>query len=317
MSCPIHQGDNPNGCCIFLNNNSVYNWKCWTSECEKIYGRSIISFIKALLSKKQNVTYNYTEEWIKSFIANNKEPILQKELVFSHTPISKLETLNRIQFRSKLAIPAKYYLERGFSKDTLNKFDVGLCLDKKNSFYMRIVIPVYDELGYNVIGQISRSQNGKCDKCNYYHFPNRDCPSNSLEQYWASKWLNSKGFPKSTMLYNIWNAGNFIKKTGTAIIVEGQGDVWKLNEAGIYNCVGLFGRDLSRTQTSLLKKYGATKIVPLMDNDNAGIQAKEKIIKNTQNQFEILDILYNGKDIGELDIAYINEKIKPFIGDLK
>ena len=91
------------------------------------------------------------------------------------------------------------------------------------------------------------------------------------------KWLNSKGFNSGACLYNYWNAKDHISETSTAILVEGQGDVWRLDEAGIYNVVGMFGCSLGGQQRLILERSGALKLVVMTDADEAGQKARDKI----------------------------------------
>jgi 5S rRNA maturation endonuclease (ribonuclease M5) len=319
-ACPIHGGDNSSGLNIFLDGQTIVgNWKCWTHECEKEYGNDIISFIRGILSNRdRELSEEETIEWIKEFLKKpNIKPLNEiKELINAGISKPKIKPISKIAFRRDLIIPAKYYLNRGYKAETLNKFDVGLCLNKKNPFYMRIVVPVYDENGYNVIGQVARSQNSECPFCSKYHFPNKPCPANNLEKYWAEKWLNSQGFSKSKTLYNIWNARKYIQDTKTAILVEGQGDVWRMDEAGIYNTVGMFGKDLGYEQSQLLKKINVKNLIIITDNDEAGDKGYINIYKKYKNKYNIYRIELETKDLGDMSINDINSVIKPKIKEI-
>ena len=62
------------------------------------------------------------------------------------------------------------------------------------------------------------------------------------------------------------NPGNIgskekIRETRTALLVEGQGDVWRMHEAGLINTVGMFGSSLSDAQARILETSGALNIV--------------------------------------------------------
>lgn len=102
------------------------------------------------------------------------------------------------------------------------------------------------------------------------------------------KYLFSEGFRKTDYLYNYDNAIKRAQEIGCIFLVEGQGDVWKLYEAGVYNAVGLFGKDISRSQRSLLLKSGVTKLVILTDNDQAGREAKIKIKRDMSRMFKLI-----------------------------
>ena len=93
--------------------------------------------------------------------------------------------------------------------------------------------------------------------------------------------------------------------------MEGQGDVLRLWESGIKNCVGIFGSHLSDSQEFLLQRTGAVNIVILTDNDDAGETCRSEIKDRLSNFFNIISLKPEKKDVGEMTVEEINEKIKP------
>ena len=69
------------------------------------------------------------------------------------------------------------------------------------------------------------------------------------------------------------------------ILVEGQGDVWRMHEADYKNCVGIFGSSINDDQLLLLEQSGALNIVILTDFDTAGQKAAQQIIKKCGRRF--------------------------------
>ena len=206
----------------------------------------------------------------------------------------KRKTLNytRSEVRKALKRPAKYYLRRGYSAEILDKFDVGVCADRTKPMRSRVVVPVYDVDFKKVVGCVGRLQNEEYDA----HNP---------------KWKNSKGFSKSEYLYGNWIAKDHIRKTKTIVLVEGQGDVWRLHEAGIENAVGLFGSKLSDAQSRRIQTSGAFNIVVLTDNDDVGKKAKQEIVDKMGRSFNIITPTFTTKDIGEMTVDQINKHLKP------
>ena len=92
-------------------------------------------------------------------------------------------------------------------------------------------------------------------------------------------------------------------------MVEGQGDVWRLYEAGVRNVVGLFGKDISATQRSLLLKSGVTGLVVLTDNDQAGRESKIKINRELGRLFNLFFPVTYGKDLGDTSVEKIRAEI--------
>jgi DNA primase len=89
------------------------------------------------------------------------------------------------------------------------------------------------------------------------------------------KYLNSPETPvfhKGTMLYNMHQAKNAIRKEELAILVEGQFDVLRLVLAGMENVVAPLGTALTPDQASLLRRF-APSVVLMYDSDAAGQRA--------------------------------------------
>ncbi len=311
FACPIHGGDNTSAVSIFISGSKIVgNWKCFTRECEKDYGRGILGFIKGVLSVQNNkeATFGEAVRWAKNFVGGVEyeatPTMTHNDFINITDNFNKKETLlpgsiSKAEFRKKLVIPAKYYIDRGFELKTLDKFNIGVCLDKSERFFSRVVVPVLNDSGEVVVGSVARTTQPHCDICNKYHFANRPCPQNNLEEIWSQKWLNSTGFRKSSYLYNYWNAKEHIRQSGEVILVEGQGDVWRLDEAGIYNACGMFGCELHEEQMIILEKSGAMTIWVLTDDDKAGIQAREKISKMCARLYNLKFVKLKYKDIGE------------------
>lgn len=304
--CPIHEGDNRTAFNINVNeeNEDHYGkWFCNTQGCHNTKnGNDIISLTWMLLDKKFNKTHTFTEvlTFCQKFCSNVKV----NTSFTSRTPydaIDKLlkrgrhieETPNRItrsMVRQRLIFPSQHYIDRGFSKDILDFFDVGLCMKSDSQMYQRVVFPVYDEKDKYMVGCIGRTINND-----------------------PKKWLMLKGFTKSNFLYNYGKAIDHISRTATIILVEGQGDVIRLWDAGIKNVVGIFGSKISDSQEFLIQKTGALNIIVMSDNDKAGQACKKDIYDRLQYLFNIDTIKLPKNDPGDMTIDEINQIIKPQI----
>ena len=92
------------------------------------------------------------------------------------------------------------------------------------------------------------------------------------------KYLNSPEtaiFKKGEILYALDIAKNYIQKTGTAVLVEGQMDVISSHQAGVENVVGTSGTAITDSQMTMLKRY-ADVVVLALDGDNAGVEATKR-----------------------------------------
>ncbi|MAF25454.1 hypothetical protein CL634_07760 [bacterium] len=172
----------------------------------------------------------------------------------------------------------------------MDKFDVGVCLDSTKPMYNRVVAPVYDDDFKYIVGCVGRVQN---------------------ENHNGKKWVNSKNFHTGSYLYGYWLAKEKIRELKTVILVEGQGDVWRMHEAGIENVVGIFGSSLSDSQSRTLETSGAFTIVIMTDNDEAGKKAKNSIKSKCSRIFNIVEPEFDHKDVGDMTVEQINLELKP------
>ena len=113
-------------------------------------------------------------------------------------------------------------------------------------------------------------------------------------------------------------AKDYIKESGVAILVEGPGDVWRLEEAGIHNSLAVFGSSLTDSQQIILESSGALCLVLLFDTDSAGTKAKEKVQSSLSRMFNILnpDFPEGYKDIGEMKTEEVKEFLVPILEKL-
>ncbi len=315
MSCPIHTSSKAESLSVFTSGEtSVGNFVCWTHHCESEVGRGAVNLITELLRIKNGHSNLTDAVKLVEKITGSKSIALgsyDNELRRFNQMVSRLSreieapkiVTTRDYVRSNLTIPAKYYIDRGYSSQTLDAFDVGFCNKRTQQMYMRVVVPVYDITGKFLIGCVGRTINEKCHICNKYHYKNNLCPSNPLEEKWANKWINSDGFRSGNTLYNIWNAATIAQEKQKLILVEGQGDVWRLWESGIKNCVGLFGCKLTDSQFDLIESIGITDIYLALDSDTEGVLGRERIYQKLKNYYNVHNIdLTNYKDVGEMSI---------------
>lgn len=306
--CPIHGGDNGEGACIFIDGSKTKgNWRCWTHCCEKDFGQNMIGFIRGVLSKKEGKEVNFYRALNFSLSFLNKKILDIPEEKISETihEINKVNelvnrrpeknnlNLSREQVIQTLNIPSEYYIGRGYLPETLVAFDVGECYNSSKQMHNRAVVPIYD---------IDGSYAG--------------CTGRALNDETKPKWFNSKGFKKALYLYGVSVTMPYIKQTNTVVLVEGQGDVWRLYEAGIKNCAGIFGSDLSEDQLVALEEMEIFNIVILTDTDEAGEKAAEGIKNKGGRRFNYYRPKISKKDIGEMTIEEINTELKPQIKGL-
>lgn len=295
--CPIHEGSDNNHALSISTEMMV--WRCWTRGCHDAHGKDIFNFVKAVLASRtsKEITFSDALKYIcKIYKINSKNISIEKreqespnELseivkIFNDNKqksetrsISKIETMDR----------SPYFEGRGFKTETLKFFDVkdAVC---SGAMKNRAVIPVHD-CDAELVAYIGRS----------------------TKSYVSPKFIFTKGFKKTDYLYNYHRAIDSITEKACVFLVEGQGDVWRLYEAGVKNCVSIFGREVSEAQKLILLNMNITKIVVLTDNDQSGRESKFKIQREFSRLFSLKFPILNKKDIGEMTIDQVKELILP------
>ena len=335
MSCPIHGGDNDSALNLYYTGDSYRgNWKCRTHQCENTFKSSIIGFIRGRLShikygwenpNDQMVPFQEALNYAMSFanqtlgdIKVSRKELEKNSFVNAVKHLVKPEQQNiprvkRSTVISGLSIPSKYFLGRNFSEAILRKYDVGDCLHSAKEMSGRAVVPIYDDEHEYMVGCTGRSVQPKCENCNHYHSTDSACPD-QYEKYLHKKWRHNKGFNAEDTLYNFWNAKDFIKQTGTVILVESPGNVWRLEEAGIHNSVCLFGSSLKDKQRMLLDTSGAMTIITIMDNDSAGKDGQKSVEDKCKRIYNVKHInIIDYPDVAEMPVQSIIDEIIPQI----
>ncbi|MBI3955065.1 toprim domain-containing protein, partial [Candidatus Gottesmanbacteria bacterium] len=118
-----------------------------------------------------------------------------------------------------------------------------------------------------------------------------------------AKYINSPETPvyhKGSTLYGMDVTKEYIKKSGEAVIVEGEFDFLSSFQSGVVNAVAIKGSALTEDQVLLLKRYTENLIMAL-DSDFAGNEAARRGIEvadNTGLTVKVVRLLY-GKDPAE------------------
>jgi len=180
--------------------------------------------------------------------------------------------------------------KKGFSDDII--FQAGLTIKKDRGGYIdrfrsRLMFPIADAHG-NVVGFTGRILQDEVGK-----------NGQPLAKYVNSP--QTATYNKSAVLYGFDKAKSSIKKTGVAVIVEGNMDCLTSHQFGVENVVAMSGTALTQEQILLLKR-GAKKLVFAFDQDAAGFQAIIRALDHAlQSGLDITILrLPFGKDPDEL-----------------
>jgi len=189
------------------------------------------------------------------------------------------------------AIGLSYFKERGFTDDTIKKFDLGYCLDQWDGFTKAALNKGY-QLNYLEKTGLTIVKDDAADKDNkktFDRFKGRVMfPIHSMSgrvlgfggriltnDKKAAKYLNSPEsdiYHKSKVLYGIYHAKQAIAKEDNCYLVEGYTDVIQMYQRGIHNVVSSSGTALTSDQIRLINRL-TKNITVLFDGDAAGLRA--------------------------------------------
>ncbi|RFS24994.1 DNA primase [Chitinophaga silvatica] len=181
-------------------------------------------------------------------------------------------------------IGLSYFEERGFTEETIKKFQLGYCLNTFNSFSQSALDKGYNLEYLQKTGLVTIRNDQPAD--NYRGrviFPIHNQSGKILgfgarilgKSDRAPKYINSPEndiYVKSRVLYGTYFARHSIDKLNECLLVEGYTDVISLHQAGVENVVASSGTSLTQDQLRLIKKY-TNNLTILYDGDSAGVKA--------------------------------------------
>lgn len=191
-------------------------------------------------------------------------------------------------------------------KKLINYFEIGYA-PQDNSIYVFLKNKNFDDFAINNSSLVTSNVENKNFFNNRITFPIKDEQGNvvafsarDITNLASPKYLNSAEtivFKKSKVLFNFYNAKQYIKDTNEVYLVEGQFEVVALYRIDVKNAIALMGTNLTKSHLELLK---GNTINLFFDNDNAGINATYKNMKI---------ILYYANELN-LKINFINNTLQ-------
>src|SRR5690606_30142538 len=182
------------------------------------------------------------------------------------------------------AIGLSYFKERGFTLETIKKFNLGYSLDEWQAFTDEALSKGYnidylEKTGLTIVKDEKRFDRFK----GRVMFPIQSMSGRVLgfggriltNDKKAAKYLNSPEseiYHKSKILYGIFHAKQAIAKEDNCYLVEGYTDVIQFYQTGIKNVVASSGTALTPEQIRLINRL-TKNITVLFDGDAAGMRA--------------------------------------------
>jgi DNA primase len=172
-----------------------------------------------------------------------------------------IKRLNQQALESPRAM--RYYSGRLITEASVKKFQLGYS-EKQDMVTIPVAAPDGMEVGF-----VGRSIEGKDFK-------------------------NTPGLPKSKILFNLHR----VKTSNRVYVVESSFDAIRLDQVGI-PAVATLGAMVSTKQIELLRKYFNSVFV-IADNDEAGGNMRDKIIKSLGAMVTTVKLDSAYKDIGDM-----------------
>lgn len=232
------------------------------------------------LAKKYNIEIEETElSQEEKEVANEKESLF---LVSEFAAKYFHDTLLNVE--EGKAIGLSYFKERGFTNETIKKFNLGYSPTQWDAFTKEALGKGYkleflEKTGLTIVGEDKQFDRFKARVM----FPIQSMSGRVLgfggriltQDKKAAKYLNSPEsdlYHKSKVLYGIFHAKQSIAKLDNCFLVEGYTDVIQMHQAGIENVVASSGTALTPDQIRLINRL-TKNITVLFDGDAAGLRA--------------------------------------------
>ena len=181
-----------------------------------------------------------------------------------------------------------YYKERGFTEETIKKFQLGYSPKQKDTLSKEAIKSSFqqkylEDSGLSIIKNKSALDRFRERMMFPIHsFSGRvlGFGGRTLQKDNKAKYVNSPEsliYLKSKILYGIYFAKQHISKQNNCFIVEGYTDVISLHQAGVENVVSSSGTSLTSEQIKLINRF-TKNISILFDGDAAGLKASFRSI---------------------------------------
>ena len=232
------------------------------------------------LAKRYNIEIEEEEQTPEQIAENTARESLLLVLGFGQ----KTFTGNLLKTEEGQAIGLSYFKERGFSQETIEKFDLGYCFDRYDSFGNKALEAQYNRKFLVDSGLCIERENKLLDRFKgRVMFPIHNLSGRVIafggrtlrNDKKVAKYINSPEtdvYHKSKIVYGIYQAKSEIIKKDNCFVVEGYTDVVSLHQAGIHNVVASSGTSLTVEQIRLIKRY-SNNLTIMYDGDDAGIKA--------------------------------------------
>lgn len=276
------------------------------------------------LAKKYNIEIEEDREQTDE----QKEELKQRESLYIVSEFAKkyfVEQLHQTEEGQNIGLA--YFKERGFTDETIGKFELGYSPATRNAFTETAEKKGFGKNILEASGlSIYKDSDFGIDRFRErVIFPIHSFSGRVLgfggrilrSDVKAAKYLNSPEseiYHKSKILYGIYQSKQAILKENECLLVEGYTDVVSLHQAGIENVVASSGTALTPDQIRLIKRL-TPNVTILYDGDAAGIKASFRGIDLIlEQELNVKVLLFpEGQDPDSFAQKNSSEEIKTYI----
>ena len=301
--CPFHGEKSPS----FFVDERIGHWRC--------FGCSESGDVFSFLEKYDNLTFREALEYLADragikltqFNESQDDKLRRRVLAV----LEKAAAYWQENLRSSQGEKARDYLaKRATSADSIKAFSLGYASDdwramttylKEQKFTSAELVAaglviekntgnIYDRFRDRLMFPL-RNHRGQI-----VGFSGRTLSGDETE----AKYINSPEtilYHKAKMLYGLSENANFIKKSGSMVVVEGEFDMLSSLQAHVDNVVAIKGSALTPEHAKIMARFVKTVLLAL-DSDAAGIKATAhalEVLREQNLELKVI-ILPAGKD---------------------
>ncbi|HEY8919870.1 MAG TPA: DNA primase [Chitinophaga sp.] len=281
--CPFHNEKSPS----FTVSPSKEIYKCFGcgasgNTISFLMEHEKYSYVEALRWLAQKYNVEIEEKEVSAEV--KQQQLLADSLYIINNFAREYFTKTLLETEEGQNVGLSYFEERGFTKETIQKFQLGYCSNERDAFARTALGKGYNLDYLQKTGLVTIRNEQPAD--NYRGrviFPIHNQSGKVLgfgarilvKNDRAPKYINSPEneiYVKSKVLYGTYFARHAIDRLNECLLVEGYTDVISLHQAGIENVVASSGTSLTVDQLRLVKKY-TNNLTILYDGDSAGVKA--------------------------------------------
>ncbi len=279
MSCPFHKDNSPS----FSYNIQNRYYRC--------FGCLEQGDIFTYVQKKLDLSFRDSVEFVMAFFhidstelktiepKSDFKKLLRASSKYDKKPSEDFTFFNEHAIQTMVNQRGDFFLDKGFTKETLDFFQVGFDMNEK-----RVLVPLRDENG-KLSGATGRSI----------------LPKEEIKRLEIPKW---KHYPNSYTGNTLFNLHNAIResraKDGSIILVEGPSDTMMLHQHGFKNVSSCLGNSITPSKKGLILRNFMTAYI-FLDPDKGGEEGTKDVIKKLSGYMTLFSVTApEGKDPSDL-----------------